>query len=272
MIIRLEKNQKAFEELLSKMLQSDPSLRIDGLQVLYELCLLKEEPFEKHLELEEEKQNSSGFTLKIKSANAVINDIITELGDYNYGAIDKIHPNKNRIFSSLIKYTDNSIYQGEYDQVIKQRDGRGRQIWRSGEIYDGLWKNNLTDGLGRYIYANGNYYIGEYKAGKKNGFGKYYWKHGDVYSGQQVQDKQEGLGQLKYSNMDLYYGQWANGEREGVGVYIFNNGDIDLGQYMNSQKHGIQIFIPKNAGYLEISKYYRGKHKETLIQLENPVN
>ncbi|CDW75512.1 likely protein kinase [Stylonychia lemnae] len=114
------------------------------------------------------------FNLTIKSQSVNVSSIIEKIGEFNYGSIDKIHPNANRIFENLIQNEDLSIYQGEYDNQTKKRDGRGRYIYSNGDIYDGLWKNNLRDGYGRLLQNDRNYYIGEWKDDKFHGFGKYY--------------------------------------------------------------------------------------------------
>ncbi|CDW83672.1 phosphoenolpyruvate carboxylase kinase [Stylonychia lemnae] len=145
-LINLDGQQKIFEQLLNKMLQFNPAQRLDSLQVLCELCKLRNEPLIKHLEREEEKhiQQSStnddcknAFALTIKSHITAVNEIIAKLGEFNYGAIEKIHPNPNRIFMPLVELT-NGMYQGEYDNITKQRDGIGRFIRSDGAVYDGL--------------------------------------------------------------------------------------------------------------------------------------
>ncbi|CDW77973.1 protein kinase domain containing protein [Stylonychia lemnae] len=233
--ILLEGEQKVFEPLLNKMLQHNPALRIDAFQVLLELCQLNNEQFNKHLEIEEQKQihhspsndeAKSAFALTIQSTDAFVNEIINKLGDFNYGAIDKVHPNPNRIFMPLIKYDDGTIYQGEYDTITKQRDGRGRYILSDGGVYDGFWKNDQRDGYGRLIIFDGDYYIGEQKDGNKNGYGKYYhYISGNIYEGQWVNGNSEGLGLYKWrdGDSDYYYGQWVNGKRQGVGVFTYSN-------------------------------------------------
>ncbi|CDW77307.1 UNKNOWN [Stylonychia lemnae] len=65
------------------------------------------------------------FKLTIKSPNVTVNDILDKIGEFNYGSIDKIHPNANRIFQNLIQNEDLSIYQGDYDNKTNKRDGRG---------------------------------------------------------------------------------------------------------------------------------------------------
>ncbi|CDW73108.1 morn repeat protein [Stylonychia lemnae] len=256
--ISLEEQFKVFESLLNKMLEFNPALRIDALQVLCEVCKICNEPVNKHLEIEEQKQiypdatsfndNQNPFDLTIRSTNAIVNEIIQK---------------------PLIKYENGAIYQGEYDKVTKQKDGRGRYIWSSGQVYDGLWKNGLRNLYGRYVYVSGNYYIGEWKDSKINGYGKYYENSGDYYEGQYLNGKRQGLGLYKYISGDQYYGQWVNENRQGVGVFTFKNGDIYLGQWMNGQVHGIQMYIPKDGGYIEISRYKNNKRIKKLIEVDN---
>ncbi|CDW86534.1 nima-related protein kinase nima1 [Stylonychia lemnae] len=127
-LILLEGEQKVFEPLLNKMLQLDPALRIDTLQVLLELCKISNEPLNKHLDIEEEKKShqspprndeaKSVFAITIQSTNAIVNEFITKLGEFNYGAIDKVHPNPNRVFMPLIKYSDGTMYQEQLERWI----------------------------------------------------------------------------------------------------------------------------------------------------------
>ncbi|CDW73836.1 UNKNOWN [Stylonychia lemnae] len=161
MIIRLKGEQKVFEDLLNKMLQFNPALRIDAYQVLYELCKLSNQPLDKHLEIEEAKQDRQSsanydcidaFALTIKSTNAVINEIISKLGEFNYGAIDQIQPNKNRILMPLAICVDDGIYQGEYDNVNKQRDGRATQV--SGKMINCMVMENTVGKLEVFMKDN----------------------------------------------------------------------------------------------------------------------
>ncbi|CDW82815.1 UNKNOWN [Stylonychia lemnae] len=212
--------------------------------------------------------DKGAFDLTIISTNALVNEIISKLGVFNYSSLDKIHPNPNRIFKPLIKY-DNGTYQGEYDTVKKQKDGKGRFILQNGTVYDGFWKNDLKDGFGRFILYNGNYYISEWKNGKLNGYGKYYYINGKIYEGQFLNDKKEGIGLLTWHNGNQYYGQWVNGNRQGVGVYTFKSGDILLGQWMNNQLHGIVMVIPKNGGQIEIRRYQNYQLIQKLLKIDN---
>ncbi|CDW80583.1 morn repeat protein [Stylonychia lemnae] len=103
------------------------------------------------------------------------------------------HPNITKFYESyfmpLIQYANGVIYQGEYDYITKQSDGRGRYIQSDGNVYDGFLKQDKRDGYGRSIFVEGDYHIGEYKDDKFHGQGRYYWKDGQIYEGQFVKDK-----------------------------------------------------------------------------------
>ncbi|CDW79592.1 protein kinase domain containing protein [Stylonychia lemnae] len=221
--IKLDDDQKQFEPLLNKMLRFDPNERIDSIQVLSELCDIKQESVIQHREIREAKNNldRNHFDLTIESMNDSVREIVAKLGEFNYGAIDNIHSNPDRIFNpQILSKDDGAIYEGEVDKKSKIPDGRGRYIYKNGTVCDGLWKDNLKNGFGRDVYANGDYYLGEYKDDRREGFGRYYWNDGQFYEGYHLNDKQEGLGYIRYRNGDQYLGQWANDKFQGVGVHL----------------------------------------------------
>jgi len=41
-------------------------------------------------------------------------------------------------------------------------NGRGRLIHASGDVYDGLWKDNKANGIGQIRYADGATYQGNW--------------------------------------------------------------------------------------------------------------
>ena len=42
----------------------------------------------------------------------------------------------------------------------KIRQGKGRQIWPDGSMYEGWWMDNKANGAGRLIHADGDVYDG----------------------------------------------------------------------------------------------------------------
>ncbi|MCB0511509.1 MAG: hypothetical protein KDC72_03110, partial [Bacteroidetes bacterium] len=66
--------------------------------------------------------------------------------------------------SKRITYT-NGYYVGEFkDETI--RNGKGKMVWESGDIYEGEWLNDEIHGKGKITYANGNIYEGDFVNGK----------------------------------------------------------------------------------------------------------
>ena len=74
-------------------------------------------------------------------------------------------------------------YEGEWDVVRNLRDGRGKQIWADGSLYEGYWRNDKANGRGRLIHADGDVYEGEWKDDKAHGEGQYFHTDGAKYQG-----------------------------------------------------------------------------------------
>ncbi|CDW85895.1 phosphoenolpyruvate carboxylase kinase [Stylonychia lemnae] len=269
-VINIEGDQNVFENVLNQMLKLDPSDRLDSHQILQTLCDIKQESLLKHLEMEEEKVNneieSYAFALTIKSKLTQVNEILAKLGECNFGPI---HPNPNRIFMPLIQDNKGDQYQGEYDNITKKKDGRGRQVTFQGDILEGLWKNNLLDGQGRVILKNGDCQMGEYKGNLPTGYGKFYWISGEFYEGQFDDSLRHGYGYFKNKDGHEFYGQFVKDLQEGAAVSTLVNGDINLGQWIKGKKQGIQILIPKDGGKIKINKFKDNVLIETLLEVDN---
>ncbi|CDW80489.1 protein kinase domain containing protein [Stylonychia lemnae] len=272
---RLPENRKIFEPLLNKMLSLNSSQRPQALELIADLCLLINEPFNKHIDEEEKSieaiiipQNLATFNITLKSKTEKVNEVLAQIGHFNFPAVQNIHPNPNRIFVDYIK-VNHDEYQGEIDSVTKKFDGRGRKISIIGNLYEGVWKDNKLNEYGRYILNSGSYFVGEYKDGQQSGYGKYHQDDGCSYEGQYLNGFKGGLGLFKWSDGDQYYGQWVDNKRQGLGVFTTKNGNIDFGQWFLSKRHGIVINIPKDGGKIKINKYENGKLKETELQTDN---
>ena len=69
------------------------------------------------------------------------------------------------------------------------REGKGRQIWPDGSMYEGWWRDNKANGKGRLIHADGDVYDGHWVDDKAHGFGVYCHLDGAKYEGQWEEDK-----------------------------------------------------------------------------------
>ena len=61
----------------------------------------------------------------------------------------------------------------------KKIEGKGKMYYKTGDIYEGEFKNDLKDGKGKIIYNNGDIFIGEFKKDLKEGNGKMIYKNED---------------------------------------------------------------------------------------------
>lgn len=55
----------------------------------------------------------------------------------------------------------------------KTRDGRGKQIWPDGSMYEGFWRHDKANGKGRLIHSDGDVYEGDWVNDKAEGYGVY---------------------------------------------------------------------------------------------------
>ena len=90
--------------------------------------------------------------------------------------------------------------------------GFGKQVFPSGVIYEGHFKNSKRSGQGKYIYANGSFYEGEWKDNMSHGYGKRVYPSGKIYEGHYKNDKRSGQGKEIYPDGSVYEGQWVNGK------------------------------------------------------------
>ena len=86
-----------------------------------------------------------------------VQETITKLGLFNYDP-----PPINVDFGKLIKrgpceIDNQAIYDGEWTEN-NQRQGKGKQIWTDGSIYEGYWLNDTAYYRGRLIHSDGDVY------------------------------------------------------------------------------------------------------------------
>ncbi|CDW86547.1 morn repeat protein [Stylonychia lemnae] len=250
--ISLNGQYKVFEPLLNKMLQFNPALRIDALQVLCEVCKINNEPVNKHLEIEEQKQSypdttsfnegQTTFALTIRSTNAFVNEIIQKLGDFDFQPKPKYTDKIKRIAQPMIILENGEKYEGECDVDSNVRDGKGRNIYADGSLYDGYWRNDKANGRGRLIHANGDVYEGEWKDDKTDGFGKYYHIDGSCYEGHWKEDKQHGHGKETWPDGACYEGEYKEGKKDGYGKFSWADGSTYQGQFHDNNIEGEGVY------------------------------
>ena len=99
--------------------------------------------------------------------------------------------------NSLIKYLPQSVSSQEFGKSLSQDtmwglldlqqptrvSGIGRQVFPSGNIYEGMFHHDRREGFGRLIWSDGAYYIGNWKRDKRSGKGTFVHANGDVEEG-----------------------------------------------------------------------------------------
>ena len=130
-------------------------------------------------------------------------------------------------------------------------------------------------------YKSGNYYNGEWKNGLKHGKGTLYYKDSNIlYQGDFIEDKFEVYGEYHYNKSEYYVNQFQSGKTEEKGklydgdfIYheskgnqlnIYKYGNYYLGEWKNGKKHGRgKIYSENNKvlidGYFIDDKYFGNK-------------
>ena len=130
-------------------------------------------------------------------------------------------------------------------------------------------------------YKSGNYYNGEWKNGLKHGKGTLYYNDSNIlYKGDFIEDKFEVYGEYHYNKSEHYVNQFKSGimeekgklydgdfiyhESKGNQLNIYKYGNYYLGEWKNGKKHGRgKIYSENNKvlfdGYFIDDKYFGNK-------------
>jgi len=107
--------------------------------------------------------------------------------------------------------------------------------YKTGDEYNGEWKNGTIDGYGKYIFANGDIYIGKWKDNEKTN-GEMTYTNGDIYNGD-WKDNEKTNGEMTYANGDMYNGDWKDDQKNNCGKMTYANGDMYNGDWKDDQKN-----------------------------------
>ena len=96
-----------------------------------------------------------------------VEDLDEEVFERNLKELEKNGPFDNGNKSVDPKLTDKRIksndftYEGQVN-AKGEEEGRGIEIWPSGEIYEGFWHSGMRNGRGIEIIPSGSKYIGDF--------------------------------------------------------------------------------------------------------------
>lgn len=169
-------------------------------------------------------------------------------------------------------------YMGEFAPNTRAFDGRGIMKFKSGDLYDGKWRNGVMHGHGTFIYAQifeddseedeeqkdaakqtvtANY-VGEFVEGKRTE-GTLTYDNGDIFTGIFNEAGIRESGSIKFSNGDEFAGLFEEGAMK-CGIMNFKNGDVYSGEFENSMFHGGGKIVYKNGDEYAGEFEFNAKH------------
>lgn len=81
------------------------------------------------------------------------------------------------------KVQENVKYEGQWIPGTMIRQGKGKQVWKDGTMYEGWFRHDKAEGQGRLIHVDGDVYEGDWVDDKAHGYGKYTHNDGATYEG-----------------------------------------------------------------------------------------
>ena len=104
-------------------------------------------------------------------------------------------------------------------------------IWKSGEVYEGEWSNNLKEGKGIQTWTDGEKYEGNFKNSNFEGKGVLYYKDGDRYEGDFKNNNRHGSGIMYYKKEGKYgksMGDFLDDKPIGKHVFLQPDGRVTV--------------------------------------------
>jgi hypothetical protein len=122
-------------------------------------------------------------------------------------------------------------YEGNYKDGLK--DGYGRMVFPSGDLYEGMWVQNRMEGAGTYTYKKTNdIYSGDWLNNKKHGQGRYeFGADYSVFNGT-WENGQITSGSWDYQSGGQFVGNFKLGRPFGEGRFNFPSGLSQTGSYV----------------------------------------
>ena len=210
------------------------------------------------------QKNTNIIINQIKNIIIIMNKIIAE-NQKNTEQIRKDIKQLNDLITTQFKTKGKKKYKdGEYVGEFQNglRDGKGTfYYYENNEYgrkkYEGDWKNDKIEGKGKMIWKTGQVYEGEWSNNLKEGKGIETYTDGAKYEGNFKNSKFEGKGVLYYANGDRYEGDFKNNNRHGSGItYYQRDGKIgkSMGDFLDDKAIGKHVFLqPDGSVTVEIA-------------------
>lgn len=145
---------------------------------------------------------------------------------------------------------DGAKYYGDVEDG--RFHGKGKLVWRNGDVLVGQFVHGLASGKGKQSYSTGAEYEGEFKDGQRSGHGTLTMDDGSVYEGQFVAGAFDGQGRLTYHNGNVYVGEFKDNLLHGEGRYTdARTGDWYKGEFLRSAFTGQGTYVDKSGNRYE---------------------
>ena len=186
----------------------------------------------------ENQKNTEQIRKDIKQLNDLITTQFKTKGKKKYKDGEYVGEFQNglRDGKGTFYYYENNEYERkkyEGDWKNDKIEGKGKMIWKTGEVYEGEWSNNLKEGKGIETYTDGAKYEGNFK-----------------------NSKFEGKGVLYYANGCRYEGDFKNNNRHGSGIMYYKSDGIgkSMGDFVDDKPSGKHVFLqPDGSVTVEIA-------------------
>lgn len=128
----------------------------------------------------------------------------------------------------------------------------------NGEVYEGMFCDEMYHGVGMYVYKDGSVYEGNWHKGSRFGHGHYRASASNpdgmwTYEGDWDTDRRHGEGMINFADGSCYIGEWFYEARQGMGVFISRLRDVYKGEFRDNKFHGHGELV-----YSDGSKYVGG--------------
>ena len=119
------------------------------------------------------------------------------------------------------KYQKSTVvsYVGDKNLTTGKREGKGKEVFANGDIFDGLYANDKHT-TGVMTYCTFNVYTGDFnELGERHGLGKMEYFFGNTCYGH-YENNSLKFGVMEYANGAYYVGDFSGGVRHGIGMYV----------------------------------------------------
>lgn len=173
----------------------------------------------------------------LKKIEQLVKDLKPFIKNKKVGYEGKKNPQGQLHGQGSFTFSSGNIYEGMYKN--NKRDGFGRFYFANGNVYSGEWKEDRRHGHGSFSFLSGDLYVGDWEMNKKHGKGRFEYANGNCYEGMYKNDKKHGPGKFTYADgQATYEGMFCEDKMDGYGVFRFADGDVYEGQWKNDMKHG----------------------------------